>query len=148
MKSGKITVTVNGTSASQTYTSDYFGTTDAYYFKAGNYFQYNNLIVPDPTLIYGQTKFYKLTLDKTLGTKRFDMSDLKYYPNPVESILTFDYANLIHAIQVYNASGQSVLKSFPNTINPQIDMSLLSKAIYYVEVLSDDKREIIKVIKK
>ena len=147
MKSGKITVTVNGTSASQTYTSDYFGTTDAYYFKAGNYFQYNNLIVPDPTLIYGQTKFYKLTLDKTLGTKRFDMSDLKYYPNPVESILTLDYTNLIHAIQVYNASGQSVLKSFPNTINPQIDMSLLPKGIYYVEVLSDDKREIIKVIK-
>lgn len=148
MKSGKITVTVNGTSASQTYTSAFFGTTDAYYFKAGNYFQYNNQTVSDPTVIYGQTQFYKLSLDKTLGTKNLDLSDLKYYPNPVESILTLEYANLLHAIQVYNASGQSVLKSFPNMINPQIDMSLLSKAIYYVEVLSDDKREIIKVIKK
>lgn len=148
MKSGKITATVNGTSASQTYTNAYFGTTDAYYFKAGNYFQYNNLTVPEPTLIYGQTQFYKLTLDKTLGTKSFDLSDLKYYPNPVESILTLNYANLVTAIQVYNVSGQSVLKSFPNSKNPKIDMSLLSKAIYYVEVLSEGKREIIKVIKK
>ena len=148
MKSGKITVTVNGTSASQTYTSTYFGTTDFYYFKAGNYFNYNNLTVPDATLIYGQTQFYKLTLDKTLATKSFDLSNLKYYPNPVESILTLNYANLVTAIQVYNATGQSVLKCFPNTINPQIDMSHLPKANYYVEVLSEGKREIIKVIKK
>ena len=148
MKSGKITVTVNGNSDSQTYTSAYFGTTDRYYFKAGNYFQYNNQIVPDPTLIYGQTQFYKLTLDKTLATKSFDLSDLKYYPNPVESLLTLNYTNLVTTIQVYNATGQSVLKYFPNTINPQIDMSQLARAIYYVEVLSEGKREIIKVIKK
>jgi len=146
MKSGKITVTVNGSSASQTYTSAYFGTTDAYYFKAGNYLQYNNLT--NPTLVYGQTQFYKLSLDKTLGTTNFDLSNLKYYPNPVESILTLNYANLITAIQVYNTAGQSVLKTFPNTKDFQIDMSHLTKGIYYVEVLSDEKREIIKVIKK
>jgi len=148
MKSGKITVTVNGTSASQTYTSTFFGTTDAYYFKAGNYLQYNNQTVPDPTLIYGQTQFYKLSLDKTLGTRNFDLSDLKIYPNPVESVLNINYANLVTEIQVYNELGQSVLKSFPNRINPQIDMNQLPKAIYYVEVLSDGKREVIKVIKK
>ena len=146
MKSGKITVTVNGSSASQTYTSAYFGTTDAYYFKAGNYLQYNNLT--NPTLVYGQTQFYKLSLDKTLGTTNFDLSNLKYYPNPVESILTLNYANLITVIQVYNTAGQSVLKTFPNTKDPQIDISYLTKGIYYVEVLSDEKREIIKVIKK
>lgn len=148
MKSGKITVTVNGTSASQTYTSTFFGTTDAYYFKAGNYFQYNNQTVPDPTVIYGQTQFYKLSLDKTLATKNFDLSDLRIYPNPVESILNINYANLVTEIQVYNGVGQSVLKSFPNRINPQIDMNQLPKANYYVEVLSDGKREVIKVIKK
>lgn len=148
MKSGKITVTVNGNSASQTYTSDYFGTTDRYYFKAGNYFNYNNQTVPDPTVIFGQTQFYKLSLDKTLGTRVFDLSDLRIYPNPVESILNINYANLVSKIQVYNELGQSVLKSFPNTMNPQIDMNQLAKANYYVEVLSEGKREIIKVIKK
>lgn len=147
MKSGKTTVTVNGNSASQTYTSDYFGTTDRYYFKAGNYLQYNNQTVTDP-IIYGQTQFYKLSLDKTLGTRDFDLSDLRIYPNPVESVLNINYANLVSKIQVYNELGQSVLKSFSNTMNPQIDMSQLAKAIYYVEVLSEGKREIIKVIKK
>lgn len=147
MKSGKITVTVNGTSASQTYTSAFFGTTDAYYFKAGNYFQYNNQIVPDPTVIYGQTQFYKLSLDKTLGTRNFDLADLISYPNPVASILNINYANLVTEIQVYNELGQSVLRSFPNRINPQIDMNQLPKANYYVEVLSAGRREILKVIK-
>ena len=108
--------------------------------------QYNNLT--NPTLVYGQTQFYKLSLDKTLGTTNFDLSNLKYYPNPVESILTLNYANLITVIQVYNTAGQSVLKTFPNTKDPQIDISYLTKGIYYVEVLSDEKREIIKVIKK
>lgn len=148
MKSGKITVTVNGNSASQTYTSEYFGTTDAYYFKAGNYFQYNNQTVPDPTILYGQTKFYNLTLDKTLATKSFDLSNFEYYPNPVESVLTLNYTNLVTSIQVYNLVGQLVLESFPNLQNPQIDIGHLPKAIYYVDVLSEEKREVIKVVKE
>lgn len=147
MKSGKITVTVNGTSASQTYTSAFFGITDDYYFKAGNYFQYNNQIVPDPTVIYGQTQFYKLSLSRTLGITDFGLSNLKYYPNPVESILNINDTNLVTEIIVYNELGQSVLKSFPNRINPQIDMYPLPSANYYLEVLSEGKREILKVIK-
>jgi hypothetical protein len=39
MKSGTVTVTVNGKAGSETYTTQYYGTTDGYYFKAGNYLQ-------------------------------------------------------------------------------------------------------------
>jgi hypothetical protein len=81
MKNGTITCTVNGVSASQTYTIAYFGSTDAYYFKAGNYFQYNNLTVPDPTLIYGKTQFYKLSLQRQLQTISFGALPTKIVGN-------------------------------------------------------------------
>jgi len=72
MKNGTINCTVNGVTASQTCTAAYFGSTDAYYFKAGNYFQYNNQTVPDPTLIYGKTQFYKLALQRQTQTITFN----------------------------------------------------------------------------
>lgn len=58
MKSGTITVTVNGQTCSHTYTPEYFGTTDKYYFKAGNYLQCSG---PDANK-YGIVKFFKLEL--------------------------------------------------------------------------------------
>ena len=58
MSHGKITVNVNGTSTSQTYTSEYFGDKDKYYFKAGNYLQCSGT---DPD-VFGLIKFYKLLL--------------------------------------------------------------------------------------
>ncbi len=58
MKAGTITVTVNGQTCSHTYTTEYFGTTDKYYFKAGNYLQCSG---PDASK-YGIVKFYKLGL--------------------------------------------------------------------------------------
>jgi hypothetical protein len=62
MKEGTINVTVNGNSGSQTYTHEFYGTTDEYYFKAGNYIQWNDDIVSAPPVIYGITKFYHLSL--------------------------------------------------------------------------------------
>jgi hypothetical protein len=41
MEKGVITVAMNGKTATQTYTPEVFGVTNKYYFKAGNYFQYN-----------------------------------------------------------------------------------------------------------
>jgi hypothetical protein len=58
MKAGTITVTVNGNTCSQTYTAEFFGTTDKYYFKAGNYLQCSG---PDANK-FGVVKFYKLAL--------------------------------------------------------------------------------------
>ena len=95
MKSGKITCTVNGASASQTYTTTYYGTSDRYYFKAGNYLQYNSTNAS----IYGQTQFYKLSLTATtsvneeqalLNGKNFSLS--QNYPNPFNPSTTIKYS--------------------------------------------------------
>jgi hypothetical protein len=78
MKAGKITVWMNGVSASQTYTTAYFGTTDAYYFKAGGYLQYNG----SNPVVYGKTQFYKLSLAKQNQTITFSALPAKKPGDP------------------------------------------------------------------
>ncbi|MHC1705655.1 MAG: polysaccharide lyase family 7 protein [Tenuifilaceae bacterium] len=75
MKNGIITTTVNGNSASQTYTTNFYGTTDRYYFKAGNYLSYNGI---DPIVI-GQNQFYKLSLSRQNQTITFGSLPTKVY---------------------------------------------------------------------
>ncbi len=61
MKKGVLTVTVNGKSGTQTYTTQYYGTTDGYYFKAGNYLQYSS----SSASAVSEVKFYSLELSST-----------------------------------------------------------------------------------
>ena len=58
MKQGIVEVTINGKSASQTYTPEFYGDTDHYYFKAGNYLQYKGA---DPVL-WSTVHLYKLSI--------------------------------------------------------------------------------------
>ncbi len=78
MKAGKITIWLNGVSATQTYTTAYFGTTDTYYFKAGAYLQYNG----SNPVYYGKTQFYKLSLAKQPQTISFNSLTTKKTGDP------------------------------------------------------------------
>ena len=137
MKNGTINCTVNGVSASQTYTTAYFGNTDAYYFKAGNYLQYNPQTVPDPTVIYGQNQFYKLSLNKlTTDVQAFSGSNEFYtYPNPAKNKLYVNYQKLTAQkteIQVYDSTGK-LIKNLTSNENQHYDISDLASGIYFVK---------------
>lgn len=58
MTKGTITVTINNESTSQTYTTQFYGTNDQYYFKAGNYLQYNG----KDKVFNGRVKVYLISL--------------------------------------------------------------------------------------
>lgn len=158
MKKGLVTVTVNGNSASQTYTPDFFGTTDTYYFKAGNYFSYNNLAVNDPTIYIGQTQFYKISLVKltthiseTLASKK----QMSIYPNPVKSNLNISYnSNPTSFIQfdIYDISGKK-LKTVSNIDyqkseiqHVSVDISNLKNGIYFVKCITNNAIETMRFI--
>jgi hypothetical protein len=64
MKKGVVSVTVNGKTVSQTYTTQYYGTTDGYYFKAGNYLQYHSTNAS----AVSEAKFYSLRLSSSAPT--------------------------------------------------------------------------------
>jgi len=61
MQSGTITVRIGDKTAAQTYTTEFFGNKDRYYFKVGNYLQYSGQ--PER---FGLNKLYALTLDDPL----------------------------------------------------------------------------------
>jgi len=145
MKSGTINCTVNGVSAPQTYTTAFFGTTDAYYFKAGDYLQYNNQTVPDPTIIYGQNQFYKLSLIKstTEVSSISDSNQFSVYPNPAKDKLQVSYqlsstSNV--SLEIFDWSGKLIKNLISNenkTADNYIqtfDISDLSSGVYFAKL--------------
>lgn len=139
MKNGAINCTVNGVSASQTYSTTYFGSTDAYYFKAGNYFQYNPQTVPDPTVIYGQNQFYKLSLIKQITDVQniADINQFSIYQLPAENKLCINSISPSPqkiAIGLYDSNGRLIKKTNINTNQNQIiDVSELASGVYFVK---------------
>jgi hypothetical protein len=159
MKSGTINCTANGVSASQTYTTAFFGTTDAYYFKAGDYLQYNNQTVPDLTIIYGQNQFYKLSLIKQNSTAipkvDSDISQFKIFPNPVNNLLQIDYELRSESkvnLDIYDWSGRMVKNLIFNEnqiadkYNRTFDLSELKNGVYFACLKTDKFSKTIKLL--
>lgn len=146
MKNGKIVVTINGTSAIQTYTTEFYGTTDSYYFKAGNYLQYSST----DANIFGLNQFYKISLIKQEPTEltRIIQGDLKIFPNPakdkIEITSPFSASgNLI--FQIYDWNGKSV-RIFNFVDNQAVDISNLPNGIYLVKLSNNTSSTISKFI--
>ena len=159
MQNGTINCTVNGTTGSQTYTLDVWTLTDAYYFKAGNYLQYNpnSVSPPDPTVYYGQNQFYKLSLTKQMTDVPSVSESNKFniYPNPVKDKLYLSYNYLTTSnvnVDIIDISGRT-LKSITN---PQtqfsenhdisIDVSNMKDGIYFARIKADNLSKTIRFI--
>ena len=138
MKNGTINCTVNGTTGSQTYTPDIWTLTDAYYFKAGNYLQYNPQIVPDPTVIYGQNQFYKLSLVKQVTEFQTISETNKFniYPNPTKDKMSVSCSGSITSgfhFQIFDSTGK-LMKIQNYTENMTVDVSDLPNGIYLAKI--------------
>jgi hypothetical protein len=82
-----------------------------------------------------------------LGADSFEMSGLKYYPNPVANVFKLQYSSNITAIEVYNLVGQRILGVQPNAVSAAVDMTSLSAGTYLVHVKANSESKIIKVVK-
>lgn len=89
-----------------------------------------------------------VTVDITLSVNDFDMSDLRYYPNPTADILYIQYKEIIDRVIVYSLSGQKVITKQGGTKEIQLDMSALSAGNYLIELHSQNHTQIIKVVRK
>jgi len=73
------------------------------------------------------------------------------YPNPTNSRFTVSYTGKIAniSLNVKNQLGQLIFsKQFPssNTLSETIDLTSKSKGVYFVEVISDDEKQVRKII--
>jgi len=84
----------------------------------------------------------------TLGGTTFNLSKLKYYPNPVLDIFTVSNSENITSIDVYDLSGRRVKKNTSNNTEVTIDMSDLAASVYVVKVFSEGKSTEFKIVKK
>ncbi len=91
---------------------------------------------------------FAVTVSVTLGTSQFELTNIKFYPNPVVSNFTIELEEEITKVEVYNSIGQIVYSEVPNKLITIINFERLPNAIYFVKVISNSKNKVISVIKK
>ena len=72
---------------------------------------------------------------------------LKYFPNPVNDVLTIVSDFTMDQVTVFNQLGQIVLTHSANVSNTSLDMTSLPTGIYMVRVEADNKAETFKITK-
>lgn len=73
-------------------------------------------------------------------------SKIAMYPNPVKDVVTITNADQITHVEIYNVAGQKV-KSAKMLKNNQLNLSGLSKGVYFLKIENAGKTETMKFIK-
>lgn len=94
----------------------------------------------------GTTGIFKLT--STLANQSFVTDKFKVYPNPATSNVTIS-ANDVggYQLSVSDLSGKVVLAKSLNGIENTVDVSALSSGAYFFTLSSDNKKEVVKILK-
>jgi len=90
-----------------------------------------------------------IKINPSLGIGGNELSQLKFYPNPVKNQLNLSYANAtITYVSIYNLLGQEVLTDLINANNAIVDVSTLARGTYMVKVNAGNQVKVIKMIKE
>ena len=90
-----------------------------------------------------------IDFSSVLSLHEYTFSSIKFYPNPVSNYLTIENPSSGNIqLQVINQLGQIVLKQNKNTSLTSIDVSNLSKGLYFLNIHSETgEKQTIKFIK-
>ena len=83
-----------------------------------------------------------------LAIDTFEISGLKYYPNPVKDNLKFSADELISTITIYAVTGQKVIAATVDAATTILNVSNLPKGTYFVKIEATEKTKYIKFIKE
>jgi len=83
-----------------------------------------------------------------LGINDFDLSKLKYYPNPVNDLLTITYADVITNVEVFDLNGRMVIKRDFDNQTVQLDFSNLSAGTYMLNIKTKENSQFVKIVEK
>ncbi len=84
----------------------------------------------------------------SLSNQELDLTQLKYYPNPVDSELNIAYNEEIRKVEVFTITGQRVMSNEYNSNEVKTDLSRLSAGTYLVKVETAKASQFIKVVKR
>ncbi len=97
---------------------------------------------------FGQVEDYTLNIGPTLSLGNVTDTGFTYFPNPVKNTLSLSAQNAIQNVSVYNMLGQEVLRTAPNTVTSEVNMSGLQAGAYFVKVTINDTTETVRIIKQ
>ncbi|MES2545594.1 MAG: T9SS type A sorting domain-containing protein [Bacteroidota bacterium] len=106
------------------------------------YFDFNPAIV---------TNTFATEFVTTLGVQGFVNSQFSAYPNPTTGIITIELKNStgsIDTITVTDVLGKTVLSNTVNTANTIVDLSNLTKGLYFVRIQAEGLVKTLKVVKE
>lgn len=117
---------------------------------------YSTVLVSGTTYYASQTvnsieSNYRLpvtVINSTLGINDNTLVNLSLYPNPVENNLKITNSSIIDKVVIYSLVGQKILDTNLSENNFNIDFSNYSKGIYLIKIISENKSQTYKVIKK
>lgn len=91
---------------------------------------------------------FAVTIVITLGVNDLDLTKLKYYPNPVNDILSIEYQDAIKKVEIFDLTGKLVKTEMFDGANVQLNLSNLSSGTYMVSIHTEKQSQFVKVIKK
>lgn len=84
----------------------------------------------------------------SLSGEEFEVEAIQYYPNPVKNYFTIKSTSAIKNVIIYNMLGQKIIDKQINSTETELDLSMLSNALYFVKIESDNATKTIKIIVK
>jgi len=119
-------------------------------YNAPQYLLFNVAILPNIASNFTESAmeidYVRVFQEGTLSIEETPLNKLiKVYPNPAQDYLYIDSKVAINKISFYNMFGMQVLKN-ASLENNSIDISELSSGIYLLEIVSDSKKTIKKVV--
>lgn len=87
--------------------------------------------------------------DNVLSNSNFELLQVIVYPNPASNKLFIDCNSSIDLIKIYDINGRVLNEIIDINKNQiQIDIDNLSSGLYFLEVNSDGKKDVVKFMKK
>ncbi|WP_309640895.1 T9SS type A sorting domain-containing protein [Flavobacterium sp.] len=84
----------------------------------------------------------------TLATKGFAFDQFSFYPNPVKNAFHISNDVVMDSMTITSVLGQTILTKNIEASEATIDLSLLSKGIYFVKVKAKNEEKTVKIIKE
>lgn len=96
---------------------------------------------------YESTTAFEITI-QFLANNTFAFKDLKFNPNPVQDVLYIQSKDLIEDVTIFNIMGQKIFQQNFDSLDLRLQLSQLLAGNYFVKLESNNKAQVIKVIKE
>jgi surface protein len=95
-----------------------------------------------------KSESFAVKVSLTLSLDDLESSLLKFYPNPLSSVLNIEHSSPIEWVEIYTPMGQLLKREKYNAAKVLIDLSGLPTSVYFVKIKSGDLIKDFRVVKR